>query len=176
MKKITLTFGFIAGLILTTVMVVSTMLCYNNTNFEGNMLLGYASMLLAFSFIFVGTKNYRDNHLGGTISFGKAFQVGLYISLVASTMYVLTWLVEYYVFIPDFMDKYGDYMMRDAAASGKDLIKTREQVDEYKRLYQNPVFVIILTYIEVLPIGLLLSLVSALIFKRKDRPAATTLT
>lgn len=169
MKKIVITCGLIAGAILCIVMVTSTAMCYSRSDFEGNMLLGYASMVLAFSVIFVGIKNYRDKFNSGIITFGKAFKIGLYISLVASTCYVAVWLVEYYVFIPDFMDKFSAHLMK--STQGKSQVEIDKQVNQiatYKEMYKNPLFVILLTYSEVLPIGVVISLICSLILKRRS--------
>ncbi|GAB3931507.1 hypothetical protein GCM10028804_43870 [Larkinella terrae] len=177
MKKIILICGFIAGFVLTTVMAVSTVMCYMYQNFESNMALGYASMVLAFSLIFVGIKNYRDTYNNQIISFGKAFKIGLYITLIASTMYVITWLIEYYVFIPDFMDKYTAHVLREAKTAGastEELASKSSEMDMYKKMYKNPLFVVLLTYAEVFPIGLVISLICALILKRNDRNLAPT--
>jgi len=176
MKKNAIVFGSISGLILLIVLVTSTMLCYNNNDFSGNMWLGYSSMLVAFSFIFVGIKNERDKHSGGYISFGKAFKVGLYIALVASSVYVVTWLVEYYVFIPDFMDKYTAHVLREATKDGLTAAELKSKNDElnmYKGMYKNPLGVVVLTYLEVLPIGLIIALIAAAILKRNPNKAST---
>src|ERR1017187_9822075 len=71
------------------------------------MLIGYASMLVALSLVFVGIRNYRDKYNNGVISFGKAFKIGIMIVLIASTIYVVAWLIDYFFFIPDFMEKYS---------------------------------------------------------------------
>ncbi|WP_460634538.1 DUF4199 domain-containing protein [Larkinella harenae] len=172
MKKIILICGLISGFILTAVMVVSTALCYANDKFESNMALGYASMVLAFSIIFVGVKNYRDKFSNGTLSFGKAFQIGLYITLIASSMYVLVWLVDYYLFIPDFMDKYTAHVLRETQSEGAspaELTAKAQEMKGYKELYQNPLMVILLTYAEVVPIGLVISMLCALLLKKKPQ-------
>lgn len=170
MKKIVLTFGLIAGLIASAFLVFSIAYCYSINSFEGNMLVGYASMLLSFSMVFVGIKNYRDKYNDGIISFGNAFKIGLYISLIASTMYVLTWLVDYYLFIPDFMDKFCEQALQKSRISGVSqaemAIQTAE-MDKYKEMYSTPIGVILLTYMEILPVGLVVSLISALILKKK---------
>jgi hypothetical protein len=106
MKKYVLKYGAISAAIVTLWMLCSIAYCYTIGTFEGNMWLGYASMLLAFSFIFVAIKTYRDKHNGGAITFGQAFKIGLFISLIVSTVYVIAWLIDYYFFIPDFMDRY----------------------------------------------------------------------
>ncbi|MFD1142322.1 DUF4199 domain-containing protein [Larkinella insperata] len=172
MKKIVLICGLISGFLLTAMMVVSTAMCYLNDDFKGNMVLGYASMVLAFALIFVGIKNYRDKHNNGVVSFGKAFRIGLSITLIASSMYVIVWLIDYYLFIPDFMDKYTAHVLREAQNDGispADLSTKTQELQQYKEMYKNPLFVVLFTYLEVLPIGLLISLICALLLKKGNR-------
>jgi hypothetical protein len=170
MKKNVLVFGAVAGLITAAWGAVSVFLCYTNGNAETSMVLGYASMLLAFSLIFVCVKNYRDKYNGGIISFGKAFQIGIYITLIASTIYVIVWLFEYYLFVPDFMDKYAAHIISRAQAGGASVAeiatKTKEMTD-MKEQYKNPIVVILYTYAEIFPVGLLVTFITALILKRK---------
>jgi hypothetical protein len=133
-------------------------------------------MVVAFAFMFVGIKNFRDKYNGGVVSFGKAFRIGLYIALIASTMYVLVWLVEYYFFVPDFMEKYTACTMRDARASGAseaELTEKAAEMAKFTEMYKNPVWVVLITYAEILPVGLLIALISALILKRKTPAVAT---
>lgn len=174
MKKIVLVCGLIAGFIVSAVMVISMVWSYKG-NFEYSMLVGYASMILAFSLVFVGIKRYRDQQQQGVISFGKAFRIGLYISLIASSMYVAVWLVDYYYFIPDFTDKYAAAMLEKLKARGASQVEIDQQVKEmadFALMYKNPFFNALITYTEILPVGLLISLISALILKRKVK--ATT--
>lgn len=133
------------------------------------MVVGYTVMILAFSLIFVGIKNFRDKYNNGLVSFGSAFKIGAYITLVASTMYVVAWLFEYYLFIPDFMDVYSEHVINQAKTSGASLSEISSKTEEmagYKEMYRNPFFVVLLTYTEVLPIGLVVSAISALILKK----------
>jgi hypothetical protein len=169
MKKNVLVFGLLYGLIVTAFMVYSSVNCYYNTNFKSNEIVGYAGMLIAASFIFIGIKNYRDKFNNGVITFGKAFKVGLLITLVASTFYALVWVIEYYVFLPDWMDKYCTHMVNEVKGADQQKIdKTNELVNTYKTIYKNPILVVLATYVEVLPIGLIVSLICALILKRKS--------
>lgn len=170
MKRTIIVFGLIAGFIVTAIMVVSMARCYSDPDFQGNMVLGYASMLLAFSFIFIGIKNYRDKHNNGIISFGKAFKIGFLICLVASTVYVGVWLIDYYLFMPDFMDKYTAHVLSEARRDGlsaKEIAEKAQEMHKYQEMYKNPIWVILLTYMEIIPIGLVVSLISALILKQK---------
>ena len=171
MKPIVLKYGLIGGVIVAAILISGTIYCYSTGTFEGSMVLGYASMILAFSFIFVAVKQVRDKQNGGVISFGKAFKVGFLVALVTSTIYVLVWLVCYYLFIPDFMEQYSSAMMSKAQAGGAsaaELAEKAKEMEKYKELYKNPVFVILFTYVEILPVGLLVSLLAALILKRKN--------
>lgn len=174
MKKNVLVFGLISGVIITGMMLYMVAQIYNNAKVKSNDILGYAAMIVAFSFIFVGIKNFRERYNNGTISFAKAFKIGLFITLVASTIYVVVWLIDYYLFIPDFMDKYTVCVLRDAKSDGAtslELEKKATQMANFKEMYKNPLFVVLITYAEIIPVGLVVSLISALILKRKPKKA-----
>jgi len=171
MKRTVWIFGSIIGIIFITFLLYSTTECYTNPEMKSNDVVGYAGMIAAFSFIFVGIKNYRDKYNGGLITFGQAFKTGLYITLIASTMYVVVWLVEYYVFIPDFLDKFIPHVMKEASqdgASSVELAEKQREMDEFKEMYKNPLFVVLVTYAEIFPLGLVITLISALILKRRE--------
>ena len=157
MKKIVIVNGLIAGVIVAAMFLITMGLYHKDGNFDGGMWVGYASMLLAFSLIFVAIIRYRDKYNNGIISFGKAFKIGFYITLIASTIYVVTWLVDYYVFIPDFADKYATAILDKLKASGASAAKIANQtkeMDSFKEMYKNPLLVILFTYLEILPVGL----------------------
>lgn len=170
MKRNVLVFGSVSAAILMIWVIFIAVMCCNYPNFEGNMWLGYGSMIVAFSFIFVAIKNFRDKYNDGAVGFGKAFQIGLYIALIASTMYVLTWLVDFYYFIPDFMDKYVAHVLTQAKEHGAtvaEIAQKKADMAGYIQMYKSPFGVIVLTYLEVLPIGLIMAVIAALILKRK---------
>ncbi|MEO8150274.1 MAG: DUF4199 domain-containing protein [Bacteroidia bacterium] len=173
MKKNILVFGTIAGVIVSTFMGVSMALIGCDSENAGNsgMVMGFSAMVVAFSFVFVGIKNYRDKQNGGIITFGKGFFLGLMISLIASTIYVITWAVEYHFFLPDFMDKYSAMQVKQLQASGvsgeayDEALKSIESASyNYKN---NPFYFAMYTYVEILPVGLIVTLISSLILKRK---------
>lgn len=171
MKKTILVCGLVAGLISSS-MFIGLMLLgrAGDDHFENGMIYGFSLMILAFSLIFVGTKITRDKYNGGVISFGKAFQVGLFITLIAATIYVIVWMIDYYVFIPDFADKYaaqGIKKLQESGASAEALAKKTKEMEEFSRMYKNPFFNALITYTEIVPVGLLVSLISALALKRK---------
>lgn len=176
MKRNVFIFGLILGTILCVNLVYMVYLCYYNPNFESNDVIGYAALVVIFSLTFFGIRNYRNNELNGAISFGNAFKTGALIVLLASTMYVVVWLFYYYLFVPDFIDKYILHVLKEATrngASATDLAAKTKEMDSFKEMYKNPVFVILITFAEVLPIGLVVALVSALILKRKPQQNQT---
>ncbi len=170
MKKNVLIFGLLSGLIASIMLVVAAIRCYNNKDFTDGMVMGFTLMILAFSFIFVGIKNYRDKFNNGSITFSKAFKVGISIAFIASTVYVITWLIAYYGFIPDFMDKYASHVINKAKIEGKTIAEINQTIvdmADYKKIYQNPFFVVLYTYLEIFPVGLVITLVSALILRKR---------
>lgn len=167
MRKTVLIFSLILGIIMSINIFVMVNMLYNNPDFKGNDVLGYAAMVVVFSLIFFGVRNYRNKQLGGYISFGKAFTTGALIAFIASTIYVAVWLFYYYQFVPDFMDVYTRHVLKNTAAAEL-AAKTKEMAD-FKEMYKNPLFTILITYSEVLPVGLIVALVSAFILKRKKK-------
>lgn len=170
MKKNILVYGLIMGCIISINMVYTVNLCYTRGDFTGNDVVGYAAMIVIFSFIFIAIRNYRNKYNDGVISFGSAFKMGALIALIAATLYVVTWLFYYYLFVPDFLDKYIPHVINEATAQGAtqpDIDKKMAEMDKFKEMYKSPLFVILVTYAEVIPVGLLVALISALILKKK---------
>jgi len=168
MKRNVLIYGLIIGTILSAHMIVMVGRLYNNPGFKGNDIIGYTAMVVMFSLIYFGVRNYRNKHLNGTISFAKAFKTGFLIALVGSSIYVVAWLFYYYLFVPDFIDVYTDHVLRTCTSSELETRKT--EMANFKEMYKNPLFVILITYSEVLPVGLVVALISSLILKRKQTP------
>lgn len=168
MKKTVLTYGIIAGLIVSAWLQIGILIGMENMAGDMGIVYGYTAMLIGFSFIFVAVKREREQQ--GGITFGKAFLIGLYVSLIGATLYVISWMIDMHYFVPDFMDQYASRMMEQLKNSGASAAKIQEtaaQMQYYREMYKNPFFVVLLTYMEILPVGLLVSLIAALILKRK---------
>lgn len=174
MKKNIIIYGLVSGIVVSVLMLLTfnyMSYCEGNVDYDTSMIIGYASMLIAFSLVFVGTRNYRDKYNGGTISFGKAFKIGIMIVLVAATIYVIVWLIYAFFFIPDFAEKYSAHMLDKLKASGASQVEIDKQTKEmanFVSMYKNPFFNAMMTYMEVLPVGLVVTLISSLILKRKS--------
>lgn len=171
MRRIVLTFGLISGAALSAMMAIS-MAFHDQIGFgNAGLIIGYTTMVLAFLMIFFGIRSYRDKVGGGAVTFGKAFQVGLLIMLISSACYVASWQVVYRNFMPDFMDKYSAHELdkaRQAGATEAQLAAQARQMADFSEMYKNPLVNIAFTLLEPLPVGLVITLISAAVLKRKE--------
>jgi len=170
MKRYVWIFGLVLGAILAGNMILMVSRMYSNPDMETNDVVGYTALVVIFSLTFVGIRNYRNKQLNGVITLGQAFKTGALMTLVGSTVYVVVWLFAYYLVVPDFMDQYTTCALHKATregASAAELTAKTEELQQFKEMYKNPFFVIVATYAEVLPIGLVVAFISALILKRK---------
>ena len=170
MKKVVLTFGLLSG-VLSAGMMAATIPFAEAIGFDRMLVVGYTSIVISFLFVYFGVRSYRDNVLGGQISFGKGFQAGILITLISCFFYVAAWLVVYYNFIPDFADKYGAYLVEDQRSQGAsqaEIDKVIKQNEEMKAMLDNPLINAAVTFTEPFPIGLLITLISAGVLKKKD--------
>src|SRR5580658_1085332 len=171
MKKTILIFGLISGAV-SSFMMVATVPFADKIGFGKAEVVGYTTIVLSFLLVFFGIRSYRDNAGTGQITFTKAFAVGISITLISCVFYVVTWEVIYFRFLHDFMDKYGAYMIEKLKASGAgpDAIQAQlQQVRKYKEMYDNPLLNAAMTFIEPFPVGLVITLISAAILRRKPR-------
>jgi Protein of unknown function (DUF4199) len=170
MKKIILTFGLISGAISSLMMIVTVPFA---DRIGHSYVVGYATIVLSLLLVFFGVRSYRDNAAKGQITFGKAFLVGLAITVISCLFYVATWEIIYFNFMPDFMDKYGAHVlqkMQAAGATAAAIQQKSEELNKLKVLYKNPFFNMAMTFIEPFPVGLVITLISAA-FLRKKAPS-----
>jgi hypothetical protein len=169
MKKTVLTFGLIAGAIMS-LMMFSVIPFVDKIGFDKGEIIGYTTMVLSFLLIFFGIRSYRENVGEGTISFGRAFAVGILITVIASLCYVVAWEIIYFNFMHDFVDKYAAHMVAQVKASGatQEAIQAKlQEMKKFKQLYENPFFNAAITFTEPLPVGLLVTLISSAILRKK---------
>jgi hypothetical protein len=172
MRKIVLTFGFIAGGVLAVMMLITVPL-QNKIGWDHGAVIGYTTMVLAFLMVYFGVRSYRDNVAGGRVSFGRALAVGMLITMIATACYVTTWEFLYFKVMPDFADKYAAAAVdrvKKSGASAEKIAATTKEMDEFKLSYNNPLINIAYTTLEPLPVGILFALVNAGVLSRKRRP------
>ena len=176
MKKTVLTFGLIAGLIISVLMDTSLLLS-SKIGSGHSMLLGYTMMVASFLLVFFGIRSYRDNSLAGQISFGRAFACGILITLITTVCYVATWEILYFNFMPHFMDGYFAAQIHKVQSSGlapATVAAKVAEIEHSQQLYQNPFVNMAYTFMEPLPVGLVITLISAAILRRKAPVEPTT--
>lgn len=172
MKKTIITFGLISGAI-SAIMMVGTMLFADRIGMDRGYVLGYTTIVLSFLLVYFGIRSYRDNEGNGRISFSKAFTVGICITLISCVCYVIAWEILYYNFMPDFFDKWGAHVIEKAKASGASAAAIQAKVEEFKKyreLYANPLTNAVMTFIEPFPVGLVITLISAAVLRKKPNP------
>ena len=170
MKKTVLTFGLLSGALSAALMTITTAFA-ERIGFDRSIFVGYTIIVSSLLFVYFGIRSYRDNVLGGAISFGRAFQAGMLITLISCVCYVGSWLVVYYNFMPDFGDKYAAYLVEDKRASGAsqtELDNVRKQGEEMNAMLANPLINAAVTFTEPFPVGLLITLISAAVLRKKE--------
>lgn len=172
MKKTVLVFGLISGVVISVLMAVTTFFA-DRIGFDRAVIVGYTSMIMAFLLVFFGIRSYRENVGGGEISFGRAFTVGILITLISCAFYVISWEIIYFNFLSDFADKYAAHIIEKARASGATDAQMAEQVQkmkEMKALLDNPWLSAAVIFIsEPLPVGLVMTLISALLLRKRRK-------
>lgn len=172
MKRTILTFGLISGAV-SSIMMVATVPFMHRIGFDHGYVIGYTSMVISFLLVYFGIRSYRDNVANGHITFGKAFTLGIAITAISCVCYVVTWEILYYNFLPDFWQNYTNYAVQKARAAGAADAQIQAKIAEmtrFQKMYQNPLINAAMTFIEPLPVGLIMTLISAGIL-RKRTPA-----
>jgi Protein of unknown function (DUF4199) len=171
MKKAVLTFGLISGAI-SAAMMLATLPFADRIGWDKGEILGYTTIVLSALLVFFGVRSYRENAGGGRLTFGRGFAVGILITLISSACYVGTWEIIYYKLMPDFAEKYAAHMVERAKASGASQQKvdeTERKAKQFKQMYDNPAINVAMTFAEVFPIGLVVTLASAGILRKRVR-------
>jgi hypothetical protein len=167
MKRIVWIFGLVSGGILSAMMLLT--LPFETLGDRGEI-IGYTTMVLSFLLVYFGVRSYRDNVAGGAVGFGRALAVGTLIVVISSLCYVATWEVIYFKIRPDFGEKYAAYSIqkaRQGGASEAEIQRRTEEMHQFVERYRNPVFNSAVTFLEPLPVGLVIALVSAGVLRRK---------
>ena len=175
MKKTILIFGLISGVISSTLMLATIPFMDKLGHGNAAYVFGYTAIVLSFLLVYFGIRSFRDNYSHGEITFGRAFAIGLAITLISCVFYVITWEIAYFNFLPHFMDNYGAAAidrLRASGASPEKIAAQVQQLNQMKQMYSNPLYNAALTFIEPFPVGLVITLISAAILRRKHQPHA----
>ncbi|MEX1187805.1 MAG: DUF4199 domain-containing protein [Bacteroidia bacterium] len=169
MRRIVIIYGIIAGLIVSVLMLLTMPFEQENPNFDNSQTFGYLGMLVAFSMIFVAIIQHRKQS-GGHITFGKAFLIGLFITLIAGLFYAITWEIYLSSSGLDFMKVYSEEVISKMEASGESaqaIESAKTEMLSMAEMYKNPFIRFGFTLMEIVPVGLLISLIAGFSLKRK---------
>ena len=161
-------YGFFAS---TTICILSLLSWFvgKDLDFTTQEVIGYASMIVSLSFVFFGIKHFRDTYNNGTITFGKAFLIGVLISLSAAITFGLLDVVYVKFINPDFLSEYYDaslaQMKEDLSPEAFEL--KLADLESQKELFSNIWVNFLVMSMTVFVIGGILSVLSAMILKRK---------
>lgn len=169
MKRIILTYGAINALIMACMFTIAYIF-REQIGFANSMIVGYVNIVLGSSMIYFAIASYKKNN-GGEISFGKAFKIGLILALIASAVYALIWVIMVNTLMTNFCDEYHKYMLDElhkAGASAAKIADAEKEMQDMTVLMKNPVALFLVGMLmECLPVGLLISLISAAILRTK---------
>ena len=171
MKKIVLNFGLISGAIAALLMFV-TIKFMGRASYEYLTIVGYTIFVVCFLMVFFGIRSVRDNVGGGTITFGKGFKAGLLITLISCAVYIVLWEIIHKNFLPNFFEQYLAYTiekLRAAGATPEEISRQMQENEQFLRWYKNPVIRYAMAFMEAFPVGLLITLISAVVLRRKER-------
>jgi len=170
MKKTVLTYGLISGGI-AAILMPATLYFFGGHSSE---IVGYTVIVLSMLLVFFGVRSYRENVGGGRLTFGRGFAVGILICLISSVCYVAVWELIYFKLAPEFAQKclYSQIdRMKESGAPQEQIDEATRQMDSFKKIYDNPLANFAITMIEPFPVGLLITLISAVVLRRKEPPA-----
>ena len=174
MKRIVIIFGLLSGAVSSAMMFLTLPLINNGTvNNHNGEVIGYTAIFLSFLLVFFGIRSYRENS-GGTITFGRAFSAGILITLISCVFYVASWEIIYFKMMPDFLDKYAARSiaeMHEKGASADAIAAKTKELATMKEMYNKPLINAAITFIEPFPVGLIVTLVSAGILRKRSSPA-----
>ena len=174
MKKTVLTFGLISGAIMTAMMFGTLPFTDSPWLQSHSMFVGYTTMVLSFMLVFFGIRSYRENVGDGTITFGRAFAVGILITLISAVLYVVTWEIMYFG-VPSFGEKFMTMCVAHIKNSGASPEAIQTQLNQLKYL-DNPLINAAMTFAEPFPVGLIITLVSAAILRKKTKSGGSPTT
>ena len=167
MVRTILIWGLVGGVIVAGLMQLSMLVIGDHQN-PMAMWLGYLSMLIALSTIGLGIKQYRDQTGGGVITFWRGLAIGLGIAVIAAVIYAAAWEAYLAISGKDFIGEYNAAMIAKAEAehaSAEKLAAVRAQAAQFQAIYDNPLLRFPMTMVEMLPVGVVVALVSAALFR-----------
>lgn len=172
MKKTVLRFGLYASIWSLLLFVLAYVLFFRHTDdYDKREIIGWASIVLSLIFVFVGIKYFRDKINNGYLSFGQGMKLGILITLFPSVIFGIWSLFYAYYLDPDFNTKYFDSQVEKLRKTvpANELAARVKEMESFRELNENPAFAFGLMFLSVFLIGLIITIISTFILKRKAK-------
>jgi len=153
MKNTVIKFGFY-GFLLSISLFLSGLYFGKGMDFSTQEVVGYLTMVISLVFVFFGIKHFRDNENNGEITLVKGLLIGILISVFTASGIAIADFIYTSFINPDFFVDYVA-MMREQGHT--------EEIPDW-----GSGFMAFIMFATVLIIGLIISLISALILQRKN--------
>ncbi len=166
--KLAFLHGGLAGLLVIG-MMISSYTIFGMKSSASGMVAGFALMFFFLSLIYFGIRRYRDKEQGGVIRFSKSFLLGLAMSAFAGLSYIIGWEIYLALTQSEFISVYTDHLVeleREKGVKGEELQAFIDKVETMKGRYANPFYRIPITFTEIFPVALFVTLISSLILHR----------
>ena len=157
--------GVYSGIFMLALFVIAYFI---GGDFGMQEIIGYLSILISLVFVFLGIKQYRDEMGNGNISFGKALQVGLLITLVPAIVFGLYNLFYIEFIDPNFIDNYyADALAQQKASLSPEEFKIKAaEIEEEKASFGSPLIQFGAMASTVFLMGVVVSIISSFILKK----------
>ncbi len=168
MKQTVLRYGAYGAITICVLFIISWY-ALGNLSMSLQEILGYVSIIVSLSFVFLGIKHFRDKENEGKVSFKKALVIGILISLITALVFGLLDILYTEVLNPEFMDAYYEEVvqeMRTNLPTDEFHVKITE-LESQREQFSNPLLSFIFMAMTVFVIGFIISLLSSLILQQK---------
>ncbi|HWB28221.1 MAG TPA: DUF4199 domain-containing protein [Chitinophagaceae bacterium] len=166
MKKAFLRYGLLSG---AFIVVLFTLDMSVLGSFGVSEVAGYISIVLSLCFVYFGLRYFRDKQNNGVLTFGQGIKLGLLITLIPSTCFGAFDLVYVRFFNPDFYDKYTESQIArlKATVPAAEFETKAAAMREQMKFWSQPWADFLLMFLTVAAIGVIITVLSAFILKRK---------
>lgn len=172
MRNVVQKYGLISGLIMIVYTGILAFVWSKYPNFNVMVVASDLGMIFSLSTVFFGIREYRMKNPDVVMTFGQGFVIGIAIAAIGSVLYAMCYTVYATYVTPDLLQKYGQFMMDDLRKRGapQGLIDQKAKVlAEMLAASQNPLFNLWEGFLESFPVGLVYTLISALVLRTKKR-------
>ena len=154
------------GLILGGISVVFSILLWVMGQ-TTNKYLGYIGLLFTIGVMYYGTKEYRDKHLGGFMTYGKAFSSNFLIGMYSGIISTIFMFILYKYLDPNLLVTIKETAIETAMQKNPSM--SQEQLEGTLSFVMSPIFLTISALLGGTFFAVILALLVS-IFHKKELP------